>query len=195
MLLLALEGRLCRCRVLSAIVATPSENPSARSRDYVPFLLVLTYLRASASCSSICVCRYFSRFCSMSSCDRRVRMAFFGVSFRFCAAAPPNQPHMMIVGEDVDVVVKGRSRVVEDCRRLSRRQRVLCVAVKCVDAGLPGQVRWMVGLNLRARQNSRPAEAIRVPWHFEWSHRIFEGRFHEFAVGFVVLSRGQSRRR
>lgn len=60
----------------------------------LPVLLVLTCLRARESCSSIWLWRYFSRFCSISSCDRSPRMAFLGLSFRFCWAAPPNQPHI-----------------------------------------------------------------------------------------------------
>ena len=62
------------------------------SIDTVPFLFELTFLRASASCSSICVSRCRFRFCSISSCDLKPRIAFFGVSFRFWAAPPPNQP-------------------------------------------------------------------------------------------------------
>lgn len=67
------------------------------SDSRIPFLLVLTFLRAIPSCSSIWFCRCFSRFCNMSSCERSPRMAFLGLSLRLCAAAPPNQPHMLAV--------------------------------------------------------------------------------------------------
>jgi hypothetical protein len=30
----------------------------------------------------------------MSSCCRSINIAFLGASFRFCAAAPPNHPHI-----------------------------------------------------------------------------------------------------
>lgn len=61
----------------------------------VPILFVVTFFRATASCSAICVSKCLSRFCSMSSCCRSVNMAFLGASFLFCAAAPPNQPHIV----------------------------------------------------------------------------------------------------
>lgn len=67
---------------------------SGDKQSALPFLFVLTFFRAMASCSSIWDCRCFSRFCSMSSCDRRPRIAFFGLSLRFCAAPPPNHPQM-----------------------------------------------------------------------------------------------------
>ena len=61
---------------------------------YSPFLLVLTFFLAIASCSSIWFCRCLSRFWSISSCDRNPRIAFLGVSFRLWALCPPNQPQM-----------------------------------------------------------------------------------------------------
>ena len=65
---------------------------------YIPVLFVLMFFLANASCSAICVSKCRSRFCNMSSCCRSIRMAFLGASFRFCVAAPPNQPHMLAVG-------------------------------------------------------------------------------------------------
>lgn len=59
---------------------------------YLPFLFVLTFFRAIASCSSICVIKCFSRFCSMSNCPLKPRIAFLGLSFFFWAPPPPNQP-------------------------------------------------------------------------------------------------------
>ncbi len=66
---------------------------------YVPVLFVLMFFLANASCSAICVSRCRSRFCNISSCCRSMSMAFLGASFRFCVAAPPNQPHILAVGE------------------------------------------------------------------------------------------------
>jgi hypothetical protein len=66
---------------------------SSKVPPHVPFLFVATNFLANASCSSACDCRCFSLFCSMSSCDLSPRMAFLGLSFLFCEAAPPpNQP-------------------------------------------------------------------------------------------------------
>ena len=59
----------------------------------LPFLFVLTFFLAIASCSSIWFCKCRSRFCSISSCDLNPRIAFLGVSFRCWALCPPNQPH------------------------------------------------------------------------------------------------------
>lgn len=93
-------SRLCSCaffRLSAALAAIHSIHVSAGNGKSIleanlPFLFVLTYFRAIESCSSICVVKCFSRFCSISSCDRRPRMAFFGLSFFFWAAPPPNQP-------------------------------------------------------------------------------------------------------
>ena len=49
----------------------------------LPFLFVLTFFLAIVSCSSIWFCKCLSLFCSISSCDRRPRIAFLGVSFLF----------------------------------------------------------------------------------------------------------------
>lgn len=64
-----------------------------KARCHVPFLFVLTFFLAIASCSSIWFCKCRSRFCNISSCDLNPRMAFLGVSFRDWALCPPNQPH------------------------------------------------------------------------------------------------------
>jgi hypothetical protein len=74
----------------------------------VPILFVVTFFRATASCSAICVSKCLSRFCNMSSCCRSVNMAFLGASFLFCAAGPPNQPHIAAVYKGVtDMVGSG----------------------------------------------------------------------------------------
>lgn len=62
----------------------------------IPVLFVVMFFLANASCSAIWFSKCFSRFCSMSNCCRSATMAFFGASFCFWAAAPPNQPHMLI---------------------------------------------------------------------------------------------------
>jgi hypothetical protein len=69
------------------VVKTP------KTPRHVPFLFVLTFFLAIASCSSIWFCKCRSRFCSISSCDLNPRMAFLGLSFRDWALCPPNQPH------------------------------------------------------------------------------------------------------
>jgi hypothetical protein len=78
-------------------------------RSCSPFLFVLTFFFAIASCSSIWFSRCLSRFCSMSSCDLRPKMAFFGLSFRFCADAPPNQPQtpdMAVVVSKLSITIR-----------------------------------------------------------------------------------------
>lgn len=81
----------------------------------LPFLLLETCFRASASCSSIWFCRCFSRLFSISSCPRSWRIAFFGASF-FCWA-PPNQPRPqpLILYDVLD-------RVSQRCMRARRQQ-------------------------------------------------------------------------
>lgn len=109
MCLLPLEGSLCRYRW------RPRQRSVRRSilEADLPFLFVLTYFRAIESCSSICVVRCFSRFCSISSCDRRPRMAFLGLSFFFWAAPPPNQPHTPDMLDDLWV-----AEMDESCARI-----------------------------------------------------------------------------
>lgn len=106
MLLLASKSRLCRCHRTSAIsvwhicsgfdirriIFMIMIKAPQRSGRHVPFLLVLTFFRAIASCSSIWFCRCLSLFCSISSCDLKPRIAFLGVSFLFWALCPPNHP-------------------------------------------------------------------------------------------------------
>jgi hypothetical protein len=95
--LLAPQGRHRRCcPTMSVPTDMHVAHPQNQGKNEVdlPALLLLTFFRAMFSCSSIWLWRYFSRFWSISSCDRSPRMAFLGLSLRFCAALPPNQPHM-----------------------------------------------------------------------------------------------------
>lgn len=110
----------------------------------MPFLFVLTFFRAIASCSSICDCRCLSLFCSMSSCDRRPKMAFFGLSFRFWAVPPPNQPQIP------DIFPGGfetESLQLCDSRFYVREKAVACprsrvtAAARCVAGWIDGGVR------------------------------------------------------
>ena len=61
----------------------------------IPVLFTVTFFLASASCSAIWFSKCLSRFCSISSCCRRPKMASLGASLRFCAPLPPNQPHIL----------------------------------------------------------------------------------------------------
>lgn len=67
-------------------------------RDYPPVLFVVTFSLAISSCFAIWFSRCRSRFCSISSCCRKSRMAFLGASFLFCPDCPPNQaPHILSI--------------------------------------------------------------------------------------------------
>ena len=85
--------KLPRSKLLDAFDLA-GEHHWKRGRS-LPFLFVLTFLRAMASCSSIWFCRCRSLFCSISSCDLKPRIAFLGVSFPFAPEFPPNQPHIV----------------------------------------------------------------------------------------------------
>lgn len=108
-------SRLCSCvfflrkAAFAAIKGTRQLGPGSVCHvvNHSPVLFVFTFFRAIASCSSICVMRCFSRFCSISSCARRPRMAFLGLSFFFWAAPPPNQPQTpdMVMGK-MDIEIK-----------------------------------------------------------------------------------------
>ena len=98
-------SRVCSCCFLrlSAALAAVADRESAKSHEIhqslphsvtkrgegsqsrldVPFLFVLTFFLAIISCSSIWFCKCRSLFCSISSCDRKPRIAFLGVSFLF----------------------------------------------------------------------------------------------------------------
>ena len=66
-------------------------------KNNLPVLLLDTFALAIFSCSAIWFSKCFSRFCSMSSCCRRSRIAFLGASFRFCVPLPPNHvPHIVV---------------------------------------------------------------------------------------------------
>jgi hypothetical protein len=92
--------------------ATAERGRLSGGHGSVPILFVVTFFRATASCSAICVSKCLSRFCSMSSCCRSVNMAFLGASFLFCAAAPPNQPHIAAVYKGVTDMVGSGSKDV-----------------------------------------------------------------------------------
>lgn len=65
---------------------------------YPPVLFVVTFSLALSVSFAIWFSKCRSRFCNMSSCCRRSRMAFLGASFLFCADCPPNQvPHILPV--------------------------------------------------------------------------------------------------
>ena len=103
-----------RSRSLGIVMCYPGRAGRSRGATIVgkswdvPILFVVTFFRATASCSAICVSKCLSRFCNMSSCCRSVNMAFLGASFLFCAAAPPNQPHIAAVYKGVtDMVGSG----------------------------------------------------------------------------------------
>jgi hypothetical protein len=106
----------------------------------IPVLFVLTFFRAMASCSSIWFCRWRSRFWSMSSCVRRPRMAFLGLSLRFCAAEPPpNQP-----------------QIPDDMLSLARDAIIGTASGVCTIGGL-GHDAWEVGCRA---EESRPRNGV-----------------------------------
>jgi hypothetical protein len=90
--------------------------------DNLPVLLLDTFALAIFSCSAIWFSKCFSRFCSMSSCCRRSRIAFLGASFRFCVPLPPNHvPHIVVVF----VFLCSTGAWLLGCTRLARSQEDL----------------------------------------------------------------------
>ena len=91
------QGRLGRLAIsVSCTRATGIQYSDKEKGNPIPFLFVVTFFLATASCSSIRFSRCFSRFCSISSCSRSLRIASLGASFRFWAAEPPNHDHILI---------------------------------------------------------------------------------------------------
>lgn len=108
------------------------------SKACSPFLLFWpTYFRARASCSSIWFRKCFSRFCSMSSCERNPRMAFLGAFFFAWAEPPPNQPKPQpdILFSIFCVRREGKDILAEGFERGRRRASAYRVARATDDQG------------------------------------------------------------